>query len=112
RAPGIGRCAAAADFDNDGDLDVAVSEIGSPFVLLRNDTIVPGRPYLGLRLMTANRVPPVGGRIHVRVNHREFLYPVLAGGSYLAARDDRILLAGWPDSEPSVIVEIAWPSGR
>ena len=112
RVPGIARCAAAADFDNDGDLDIAVSQVGSPFSLLRNDTIVSERPFVGLKLATSNRIPPTGGRVICRVNGREVVTPVVAGGSYLAAADDRIILAGWDESEGEPQIEIYWPSGR
>ena len=112
RVPGIARCAAAADFDNDGDLDIAVSQVGSSFSLLRNDTIVSKRPFIGLKLATSNRIPPTGGRVVCRVNGREIVTPVVAGGSYLAAADDRLLLAGWDESEGEPQIEIHWPSGR
>lgn len=110
--PGIARCAAAADYDNDGDLDIAVSQVGSPFTLLRNDTIVPEHPYVGLTLATSNRIPPIGGRVICRVNGRSMDFPIVAGGSYLAAADDRLLLAGWEDAEGEIAIEIHWPSGR
>ena len=38
----IGRGLAAADYDNDGDVDVAINSIGGPLVLLENDG-APGR---------------------------------------------------------------------
>jgi hypothetical protein len=112
RVPGIARCAAAADFDNDGDLDIAVSQVGSPFVLLRNDSTTPNRPWTGVTLKTSNRIPPIGGHVVCRLKDREWIYPIVAGGSYLAAADCRLLLAGWESAEGEPDVEIHWPSGR
>jgi hypothetical protein len=66
----LGRAAAAADYDNDGDLDLAVSHNISPVALLRDDTAAPGR-FLGLDLRTPSRIPPVGGRVEVTCDGRK-----------------------------------------
>ena len=47
-----------------------------------------------------------------RLKDREWIYPIVAGGSYLAAADCRLLLAGWESAEGEPDVEIHWPSGR
>jgi len=108
----IGRSAASADLDNDGDVDVAISQIGTPFSLLLNETDVPDRPYLGLTLCRSNRIPAVGGRVVVKVGEREFVLPITAGGSYLAASDQRLLFCGWGDEDGRPEVEVHWPAGR
>ncbi len=47
----LGRGAAGGDFDNDGDLDLAVSNVGQPLGLLRNETPNPsGATFLGFDL--------------------------------------------------------------
>jgi hypothetical protein len=81
----IGRGLAAADYDNDGDVDLAVSSIGGPLVLLRN-TGASGR-WLEVKLSTFSpgaRVTAVlpGGRTLVR--------EVQAGSSYLSSEDPRV----------------------
>jgi len=106
----LGRAAAAADYDNDGDLDLAVSHNISPVALLRDDTAAPGR-YLGLDLRTPSRIPPVGGRVEMTCGDRRTVRPIAAGGSYLSSHDPRILFA-LPPGETPAEVTIHWPSGR
>ena len=65
-----------------------------------------------MTLKTSNRIPPIGGRVVCRLKDREWIYPIVAGGSYLAAADCRLLLAGWESAEGEPDVEIHWPSGR
>lgn len=107
----LGRSVAACDFDNDGDLDLAVSHIGRPIAILRNDTPVASQPFVGLMFRTRERVLPVGGRVVLRTNRRAITHPIVAGGSYMAAQDTRLLLS-WPESETLEQIEIDWPSGR
>ncbi len=107
----IGRSVAAGDFDNDGDVDLAISHLNLPFVLLRNDTPTNGRPFIGLKLKTAEGTIPVGGRVVLRTNKRQLTFPVSTGGSYLASADDRLLLF-WRETEELKEIDIHWPSGR
>ena len=107
----IGRSVAAGDFDNDGDVDLAISHLNSPCVLLRNDTPTKGRPFVGLELKTADGKTPVGGRVVLRTNKRQRTFPVSTGGSYLASADDRLRMS-WPETEELKEIEIHWPSGR
>jgi enediyne biosynthesis protein E4 len=106
----LGRGVAAADFDNDGDLDLVISHIHRPVVLLRNDTET-GRHFVGFELRTLNRVPPVGGRVVVSAGQYRRTLPVQTAGSYLSASDGRLLFGLGDVSEP-VTAEIFWPSGR
>ena len=112
----LGRGAAGADFDDDGDVDLAVSHLNRPAVLLRNDTsrqtaAGSDRAFLGLTLETRNRIPPVGGRVVVRQGERTWWRPMVAGGSYLSAGDSRLLFAVGSTSQ-TVDVEVYWPTGQ
>ena len=107
----LGRGVAACDYDNDGDIDLAISHVGRPFVLLRNDTPANDNPFIGLKLSTAFRSSPVGGRVVVHLDQRKITYPVVTGASYMAAPDSRLLLS-WPKSESLLEIEVFWPSGR
>jgi Na+-translocating ferredoxin:NAD+ oxidoreductase RnfD subunit len=81
-----GRGVAAADYDNDGDLDIAINSIGGPLILLENTA--SGGNWVGVRLpgfWPGTRVTAVlpDGRTLVRRVH--------AGGSYLSSEDPRLL---------------------
>src|SRR5262249_3122609 len=80
-----GRGLAAADYDNNGTMDVAVGSIGGRLVLLRN-TGDTGH-WLEVKLATfapgaiATLVPPSG---------RQLVREVHAGSSYLSSEDPRL----------------------
>ena len=105
----LGRGMAAADFDNDGDVDLLISHLQQPVALLRNDTAATNH-FVGIELQTANRLPAVGGRIVVQLPHTSLVFPIVTGGSYLSTNDPR-LLCGLGKHDGPVKVKIFWPSG-
>src|SRR4029077_1737445 len=79
-----GRGLAAADFDNDGRVDVAVNSIGGPLLLLRNTS--PSGHWLEVRLA---RFAP-GALVTATLAHgRRVTQEVEAGASYLSSEDPR-----------------------
>ncbi len=105
----LGRGLAAADFDQDGDLDLCISHLHRPLALLRNDTPRGSGHYLGLTLASPDRVTPVGARVVATAGSRTWVVPYAAGGSYLSSHDPRLLLA-FPSDDP-VTLEVHWPGG-
>ncbi|MFQ5733773.1 MAG: CRTAC1 family protein [Planctomycetaceae bacterium] len=106
----VGRGVGTADYDNDGDVDLAVNHLNRPMSLLRNETET-GRHFLGLHLKTAARMPAVGGRVVLSVGNQKRVVTLTSGGSYLSSSDSR-LLVGLGDSSGPVDVEVRWPSGK
>ncbi len=102
--PLLARGSAVADYDNDGDLDVAVNSIGSPVRLLRND--VGGR-WLAVEL---DGFHP-GTRITaVLPDGTELVRWVLAGSSYLSSEDPRAHF-GLGQSDGVTQLRVRWPDG-
>jgi hypothetical protein len=107
-----GRGMAVGDFDNDGYLDVLVSNNGEPPLLLRNDGGSRSNHWLGLQLVATKSNPgAVGAVITWGAGGVKRSRLKTAGGSYLSSHDPReILGAGSAPKFDSV--EIRWPSGK
>jgi hypothetical protein len=102
---------AVGDYDNDGDLDVLISNNGGAPLLLRNDGGKRNN-WLGLQLVATRSNPAaVGAVITWRVNGVTRSRLKTSGGSYLAAHDPRELL-GLGAAQQVESLEIRWPSGK
>jgi hypothetical protein len=106
----VGRGSAIADYDNDGDPDIAVSSSGGPLRLLKNDGAHGN--WLGVTLVghKSNR-QGIGARLLAETPaHRKLSRSVQSGHSYLSSSDPRVLFG--LGSERSVKkLTIYWPSG-
>jgi Na+-translocating ferredoxin:NAD+ oxidoreductase RnfD subunit len=88
RTPRVnGRGLAAADFDNDGDVDVAVNSIGGKLLLLRNEDGTKRGHWLEVRL---GAFAPGAVVTVVLADGRRLVRHVLAGSSYLSSEDPRV----------------------
>jgi enediyne biosynthesis protein E4 len=107
--PLVGRGSAVADYDNDGDLDIAVSNSGGPLQLLRND----GKHgnWVGFILVgrKSNR-QGIGALVTVETDAGRQTREARAGESYLSSSDPRIHF-GIGTATAIKRVEIRWPSG-
>jgi hypothetical protein len=105
----VGRGSAVADFDNDGDIDIAVSNSGGPLELLRNDG--PHGAWIGfvLRGKKSNR-QGIGARVTIETEAGKQMREVKAGESYLSSSDPRVHF-GLGKETAVKRVTIRWPSG-
>ena len=108
--PSVGRGLALGDYDNDGDLDLLVSNNGQRGELVRNDR-ADGHHWLALSLqgVTSNR-DGIGARITVVAGGRAQYAQATGGTSYLSSSDRRIFF-GLGRQAKADLVEIVWPSG-
>jgi enediyne biosynthesis protein E4 len=104
----VGRGSATADFDNDGDIDIAVSNSGGPLELLANEGKHGG--WVGLILVgrRSNR-QGIGARVTLVTDAGRQVREARSGESYLSSCDPRIHF-GLGAARP-LRVEIRWPSG-
>jgi Na+-translocating ferredoxin:NAD+ oxidoreductase RnfD subunit len=102
----IGRGLAAADYDNDGDLDVAVGSIAGQLGLLRNE----GGSGGWIEVELGSFAP--GARVTaVLPDGRRLVREVLAGSSYLSSEDPRVHF-GLGDATVVNELVVRYPDGR
>ncbi|MEZ4680062.1 MAG: CRTAC1 family protein [Caldilineaceae bacterium] len=107
--PLTARGSAAADYDNDGDLDVAINTVGRDVVLLQNNA---AEMLLGhwLQVEVAGFSP--GTRVTVTLEDgTTLLREQYVGSSYLASEDPRLYF-GLGDAVAVANVQVRWPNGQ
>ncbi|HEX3820733.1 MAG TPA: CRTAC1 family protein [Candidatus Sulfotelmatobacter sp.] len=110
--PIVGRGAAYADFDNDGDLDLVIMANGGTARLLRNDN---GNQNDVLRVKTvgtkSNR-DGIGAKVTVRTSTGTRLFGMVkTGSSYLSQSELPLTFGLGKPGGKTVSVDVVWPSG-
>jgi Na+-translocating ferredoxin:NAD+ oxidoreductase RnfD subunit len=101
-----GRGLAAADYDNDGDVDIAVNTIGGRLQLLRNEGAKGHWLEVQLETFTPGAVVTA-----VLGDGRTLVREVLAGSSYLSSEDPRVHF-GLGDAASVKELRVRFPDGR
>lgn len=109
-APMVGRGAACADIDGDGDLDLLFAATGRSPRLLRNDQQT-GHHWLRVELIgTKSNRSAIGARVAVRLADRSLYGQVMPTRSYLSQTELPVTF-GLGTADRVEDVTVVWPSG-
>ncbi len=113
KEPHSGRASAYADYDDDGDIDVAIADVDGPIRLFRNDTPDRGH-FLRVKVegdgkRNINR-DGYGARVIVEAGGKRQTRWVLGAGSYLCHNDVRAHYGLGANTKVDRIT-VRWPGG-
>lgn len=105
----LGRAVAGCDYDDDGDLDLAVIHQNAPMALLRNDS--ERGHWLKLRFIGRNsNRRAIGTRVEL-VQGEKKLMQELAGGTSFCATHQPVIIFGLGDADQPCSLRVRWPQG-
>jgi hypothetical protein len=99
---GAGRGSGVADYDDDGDLDILLTQNNGRLLLFRNDTPAPNG-WVKVRA-------PAGARVELRIGRRTHIREVAAGSSYLSSSAPE-LVVGVAGGKSADRIRVRLPDG-
>jgi len=109
----VGRGAAWLDFDNDGQIDVVISNLNDRAILLRNDGGTRANNWLTVdaRLQFSTGVrDAIGARVTVTTGSLKQMEDLIPSRGYMSQGDPRLHF-GLGKAKKADLVEIRWPDG-
>jgi len=108
--PRVGRAAAYADIDNDGDLDLLMTTNGGPAVLFRNSGTTNHSLRIKLEGNRSNR-DGIGSLVTLNAGGEKQSLMLRSGSGYLSA-SELVLTFGLGQRQQADEIELRWPSGQ
>ena len=106
----VGRAAATADYDNDGDTDIVIMNSNQRAVLLRNDD-GNTKNWIGIKLVgTQRNRDGIGAKVTVSTEDMTQMREVKSGSSYASGSDTRLLF-GLGEHQRVEKIAIVWQGG-
>ena len=108
--PASARGLAVGDYDDDGDLDLLLSVIDGPPLLLRNES-TPQRHWLKVRPLNRHGSPAINARVTVITSLSRQLRELRSGSSYQSQNALEVHF-GLGEATAVDSLTIVWPGGR
>ena len=105
----VSRGAALGDYDNDGDIDILITNSNQTPDLLRNDAPEQNHWLIFTTVGARSNRSGIGARIKVVADGKSQIREVKSGGSYPSHSDMRLHF-GLGEAPKADLVEIQWPS--
>jgi len=105
------RGAAFGDLNNDGLVDVVVTNIGDPPTVLLNTTQNQNNSVTFRLTKSDKNRDAIGSRLTLKTNKRTMMQELRAGGSYLSQNDLRLHFGLGKDEKP-LSAEVRWSDGK
>ena len=110
QSPAVSRGALFGDYDNDGDIDMLVTQSNGPVTLLRNET---GTQHNWIRIKTVGVISNrngIGTRVTLTVDEHTQTREINPGASYLSSHDTRLHFGVGANTTVDRL-EVRWQSG-
>ena len=108
----VARGAAYGDFDNDGDLDVAITTNNGPARLLRNDRTAKNGALRVMLEGAASNHSAIGARVRLDVEDGRKPWAMVKTGSSYCSQSELPLTFGLGRASKVTTIEVTWPNGR
>jgi len=110
RATHLARGVALGDLDNDGRIDLVISHLNEPVVLLHNETPTDNH-WLGVELIGREHTDVVGAKLILEYDGQTQTRFAKGGGSY-ASSSDRRHVFGLGKATKIERLTVTWPNGE
>ena len=112
----VSRGVAFGDYDNDGDIDILISNANDQPTLLRNDSKTDNHWLIikttGSQPTSGSNRDGIGAKVKIILKNRELISEVRSSSSYMSQNDLRAHFGLGKDLDQVDILEVSWPSGK